>query len=136
MLHVSSVSKFTMDCPPLASSVLLGGRNRATTTQKVSASLGNDTGLDVAVPFIVLPAEVLLQNTVSKQRHRGFTVHLRHVYYPKRQAREAREALREPSRERDKGVSCTITRKLGGDVESQQVVGLERIAFGAARVTR
>lgn len=117
MLHVSSVSKFTMDCPPLASSVLLGGRNRATTAQKVSASLRNDTDSDVAVPFMVLPAEALLQNKVNKQ-HRVFTVHLRHVYNLRRQAREAQESLRESSRGRDKGVSCTITSKPGSDVES------------------
>ena len=60
MLHVSSVSKFTMDCPPLASSVLLGGRNRATTTQKILASLLDNAAPDVAVPFMVLPAEALL----------------------------------------------------------------------------
>ena len=33
MLQVSSVSKSTIDSPPLASSALLGGRNRATTEQ-------------------------------------------------------------------------------------------------------
>ena len=104
MLHVSSVSKFTIDCPPLASSVLLGGRNRATTTQKVSASLRNNTGSDVAAPFIVLPAEALLQNKVSKQQHRVFTVHLRHVYDLERQAREAQESLRESSSGKDIGV--------------------------------
>ena len=118
MLHVSSVSKFTMDCPPFASSVLLGGRNRATTTQKLSASLRNHTGSDVAVPFIVLPAEALLQNKVSKQQHRVFTVHLRHVYDLERQAREAQESLRKSSRGKDKGVGCPTTSEPGGDVES------------------
>ena len=49
-----------MDCPPLASSVLLGGRNRATTAQKLLAFLRDDTDSDVAVPFMVLPAEALL----------------------------------------------------------------------------
>lgn len=104
MLHVSSVSKFTMDCPPLACSVLLGGRNRATTAQKVSASLRSNIDSDVAVPFIVLPAEALLNNKVSKQQHRVFTVHLRHVYDLRRQAREAQESLRESFRGEDK--SC------------------------------
>ena len=60
MLHVSSVSKLTMDCPPLASSVLLGGRNRATTAQKLLVTLRDDTDSDMAVPFMVLPAEALL----------------------------------------------------------------------------
>ena len=65
MLHVSSVSKFTMDCPPLASSVLLGGRNRATTVQRILASLRENIDSYVAVPFMVLPAEALLHKIRS-----------------------------------------------------------------------
>lgn len=34
--HVSSVSKSTIESPPLASSALFGGRNRATTAEHVS----------------------------------------------------------------------------------------------------
>ena len=44
-------------------------------------------------------------NKVSKQRRRVFPVHLRHVYYLRRQAGEAQESLRESSRGKDKGVA-------------------------------
>ena len=53
MAHVSSVSKSTIEFPPLASSALFGGRNRATTAdhQPENAAIKH-----VDAPLIVLPA--------------------------------------------------------------------------------
>ncbi len=39
---MSSVSKLTIEFPPLASSVLFGGRNRATTTHDRVSAILND----------------------------------------------------------------------------------------------
>ena len=61
MVHVSSVSKSTMDSPPLASSALFGGRNRATTRFHYQ----HDSILKMAPfgchgPLIVLPEAPLV----------------------------------------------------------------------------
>ena len=68
-------------------------------------------------------------NKVSKQRRRVFPVHLRHVYYLRRQAGEAQESLRESSREKDKGVAGRQRVSLVWTSKSWKVGGLEPVAW-------
>ncbi len=68
--HVSSVSKSTIESPPLASSALFGGRNRATTTEHVSLCPPPSYIAPFIIPLMVLPAfgallEVILSMKVS-----------------------------------------------------------------------
>ena len=62
MAHVSSVSKSTIEFPPLASSALFGGRNRATTANHQP---DNAATKHANTPLIVLLAP-LDAMTVSK----------------------------------------------------------------------